>query len=124
MLSGKEEAYYDWIALNYKMGVLGNSLGSHKLRLLDFGSSSLQVVVEVDELKINDHVYSSNINSPEHQIVAYSLLTLGLNEVFDMTVVMLSHTQALRKSPGGAFEVRQPCLSSGFVQNYTCLSCF
>ncbi|OIT32400.1 PREDICTED: probable apyrase 7 [Nicotiana attenuata] len=124
VLSGKEEAYYGWIALNYKMGVLGNSLGSHTLGLLDLGGSSLQLVVEVDELKIDNYVFNSKIGSPEHQIVPYSLPAFGLNEAFDRTVVMLSRTQALKESPGGAFEVRHPCLCSGFVQNYTCLSCF
>lgn len=35
VLSGREKAYYGWVALNYQMG-----------RLLDLGSSSLQVAVE------------------------------------------------------------------------------
>ncbi|KAL7138945.1 hypothetical protein ABFS83_09G017200 [Erythranthe nasuta] len=120
VLSGKEEAYYGWVALNYKMGVLKSS--SKKiptLGLLDLGGSSLQVVAEVDASTKDNHVLRSKIGTFEHDIVAYSLPAFGLNEAFDRTIVMLSRTRAMRESDGGVFEIRHPCLGSGFVQNYT-----
>lgn len=49
MLSGKEEAYYGWVALNYKMASFSNHSWSPTLGLLDLGASSLQVVMEIDE---------------------------------------------------------------------------
>ncbi|KAL0417168.1 UNVERIFIED_CONTAM: putative apyrase 7 [Sesamum latifolium] len=124
VLSGKEEAYYGWVALNYKMGVFGKSSRMSTLGLLDLGGSSLQVVAEVDVSMKDEHVFRSKIGPVEHDIVAYSLTAFGLNEAFDRTIALLSHTQALQESAGGIFEVRHPCLGSGFVQNYTCRGCF
>lgn len=124
VLSGKEEAYYGWVALNYKMKVLGGSSRLPSLGLLDLGGSSLQVVAEVDVSNQDDHAFRSKIGPVEHDIVAYSLPAFGLNEAFDRTIVMLSHTQAVSESVGGTFEVRHPCLGSGFIQNYICRGCF
>ncbi|XP_059657916.1 probable apyrase 7 isoform X2 [Cornus florida] len=125
VLSGKEEAYYGWVALNYKMGTFKNSSRLQPtLGLLDLGGSSLQVVAETDELKEDEHFLRSKIGSFEHQILAYSLPAFGLNEAFDRTVVMLSHSPALREVAGGTFEISHPCLGFGLVQNYTCHGCF
>ncbi|KAJ9140293.1 hypothetical protein P3X46_030957 [Hevea brasiliensis] len=109
VLGGKEEAYYGWVALNYKMGNLGNSLQGPTLGLLDLGGSSLQVVVEVhDGARDNMHLIRTKIGSVGHQILAYSLPSVGLNEAFDRTVAMLR---------------QHPCLRSDFLQNYTCYAC-
>lgn len=124
VLSGKEEAYYGWVALNFKMGVFKSSSRLSTLGLLDLGGSSLQVVAEVDVSMEDEHAFRSKIGPVEHDLVAYSLPAFGLNEAFDRTIVMLSHTQALRASVGGMLEVRHPCLGSDFVQNYTCHGCF
>ncbi|XP_047971612.1 probable apyrase 7 isoform X1 [Salvia hispanica] len=123
VLSGKEEAYYGWVALNYKFGGFGSSSRSPSLGLLDLGGSSLQVVAEGGVQVGDEHVVRSKIGPVEHDLAAYSLPAFGLNEAFDRTIVMLSHTEALRESGGGLFEVRHPCLGSGFVQNYTCRGC-
>ncbi|GFP90730.1 probable apyrase 7 [Phtheirospermum japonicum] len=124
VLSGKEEAYYGWVALNYKMGIFRSSSRLSTLGLLDLGGSSLQVVAEVGFPTDNEHGSRSKIGLFEHDIVAYSLPAFGLNEAFDRTIVMLSHTEALRESSNGVFEIGHPCLGSGFVQNYTCRGCF
>ncbi|KAA8540797.1 hypothetical protein F0562_024284 [Nyssa sinensis] len=124
VLSGKEEAYYGWVALNYKMGSFKKSSRPPTLGLLDLGGSSLQVVTEIHESREKEHFLRTKIGSLEHQLLAYSLPAFGLNEAFDRTVIMLSHTEALREAAGGTFEVSHPCLNSGFVQNYTCFGCF
>ncbi|KAL5544146.1 hypothetical protein UlMin_007930 [Ulmus minor] len=123
VLSGKEEAYYGWVALNYK-GRFMNHSRLPTLGLLDLGGSSLQVVMEVDDVKEDTHFIRSKLGFIEHQILAYSLPAFGLNEAFDRTVVLLSHTEALRESNGGTLELRHPCFGSDFVQNYTCSGCF
>ncbi|KAK6249540.1 Nucleoside phosphatase GDA1/CD39 - like 3 [Theobroma cacao] len=123
VLTGKEEAYYGWVALNYKLGSLGNSLKASTFGLLDLGGSSLQVVVEVAEENGNENVMTSNIGSTDHNILAYSLPAFGLTEAFDRTVVMLSQNQTDRGNTTNRFELRHPCLSSDFVQNYTCSGC-
>ncbi|KAJ4840190.1 hypothetical protein Tsubulata_002938 [Turnera subulata] len=123
VLSGKEEAYYGWVALNYKMGSLGNSSRGPTLGLLDLGGSSLQVVMEVDGgIRDDEHFIRSKIGSVEHWILAYSLPSFGLNEAFDRTIGMLNENQHVRGSSDG-FKLKHPCLASDYVQNYTCHSC-
>ncbi|CAN0901181.1 Probable apyrase 7 [Linum grandiflorum] len=107
VLSGKEEAYYGWVALNYKMGRLGNN--SSTLGLLDLGGSSLQIVTEVGgDIQGTENVMKSKIGLVEHRILAYSLPSFGLNEAFDRTVSMLRQGQ----TTNDAFKPEHPCLSS------------
>lgn len=120
VLSGEEEAYYGWIALNRYMGVFENSSRLSTLGVLDLGGSSLQVATEIKEPEVDDRVFRSKIGSFEHQIIAASLPAFGLNEAFDRTVVMLSNSQ----HGLGTFEIKHPCLGYGFTQNYTCHGCF
>lgn len=122
VLSGSEEAYYGWVALNYKMGSFNNYPGSPTLGLLDLGGSSLQIVMEIDDTRDDIHMMRSNLTSIEHQIIAYSLPAFGLNEAFDRTVLMLKNNQS-GESTGVSFKIGHPCLRSTFVQNYTCYSC-
>lgn len=124
VLSGKEEAYYGWVALNYKMGNFRNHSRLPTLGLLDLGGSSLQVVVEIDDAREDTHVVRSKFGFVEHDILAYSLSAFGLNEAFDRTVVMLSHMEQLGESKDGKLEIRHPCLGLDIVQNYTCSGCF
>lgn len=125
VLSGREEAYYGWVALNYKMGSFDDDYhrGSSTLGLVDLGGSSLQIVVEIDRDTGDDvNAIRSEFGSIEHRIVAYSLPSFGLNEAFDRTVAMLRNNQRV-ESTRGVSELRHPCLMSTFVQNYTCNSC-
>ncbi|KAI3499447.1 hypothetical protein L1887_35248 [Cichorium endivia] len=122
VLSGREEAYYGWIALNYHMSVLKNPSRLPTLGLLDLGGSSLQVATEIKDP--TPDFFRSKIGSFEYQILADSLPSFGLNEAFDRTVVMLSHSHALREGDLGIFEIGHPCLGHGFIQNYTCYGCF
>lgn len=75
-------------------------------------------------MKEDAHLVTSKFGFVEDRILAYSLPAYGLNEAFDRTVALLTHTQELRESSGGILELRHPCLGSEFVQNYTCHSCF
>nr|GFA65538.1 probable apyrase 7 [Tanacetum cinerariifolium] len=124
VLSGEEEAYYGWVALNWQMGMFGNSSRLDSLGLIDLGGSSLQVAIDIKEPRVDDHVFTSKIGSSEHDIMAVSLSAFGLNEAFDRTVVMLSHSRAFIEREFGNFEIRHPCLAYGFMQNYTCNNCF
>lgn len=123
VLSGKEEAYYGWIALNYEMGRLGNNSRLPTLGLLDLGGSSLQVVMEVGESREDGHLVRSRVGLFEHRILAYSLTEFGINKAFDRTVSMLSQVQPLREGSGRKLELQHPCLGSDYVNNYTCDGC-
>lgn len=122
VLSGSEEAYYGWVALNYKMGSFADYPKFPTLGLLDLGGSSLQIVMEVGDTNGDIHTMRSSIDSIEHQIIAHSLPAFGLNEAFDRTVYMIMKNQS-REGIGVSFEIRHPCLRSDFSQNYTCYSC-
>ncbi|KAK7265662.1 hypothetical protein RJT34_33285 [Clitoria ternatea] len=124
VLSGREEAYYGWVALNYKMGSFDGYPWSPTLGLVDLGGSSLQIVVEIDGDGAGDdvHVMRSKFSSMAHRIMAYSLPAFGLNEAFDRTVFMLRNNPSVERT-AGLFEIGHPCLVSTFVQNYTCHSC-
>lgn len=124
VLRGEEEAYYGWLALNYRMNTLGNSSRMPTLGLLDLGGSSLQVVMEKDNMRDDKHMLISDIGLVEHRIYAYSLSAFGLNEAFDRTVAMLRQEQKLGEGSGGRLEIRHPCLGTDFAQNYTCNACF
>lgn len=126
VLSGIEEAYYGWVALNYKMGSFRNSSRSGTLGILDLGGSSLQVVMESDrkrEEREEMHLMRSKVGSIEHQVLAFSWEAFGLNEAFDRTLLLLNQTQQLGESNMTTVELRHPCLSSSFMQKYTCYNC-
>ncbi|KAK9669470.1 hypothetical protein RND81_13G132700 [Saponaria officinalis] len=118
VLSGREEAYYGWVALNYKMGYLKNVSRLPTLGLLDLGGSSLQVVVETDNVRDGSHLLVSKIGPVEHRLMAYSLPAFGLNQAFDRSVNLVKLVEK-----DDSFEVRHPCLSSTYVSNYSCSSC-
>ncbi|KAL2321800.1 hypothetical protein Fmac_026179 [Flemingia macrophylla] len=122
VLSGREEAYYGWVALNYKMGTFVTHPGSPTLGLVDLGGSSLQVVVEIDGAGDDVHVMRSKLGSEDHRIMAYSLPAFGLDEAFDRTILMLRSNQSEDRA-ASVSELRHPCLASSFLQNYTCHSC-
>lgn len=123
VLSGKEEAYYGWVALNYKMGRLGNDSRLPTLGLLDLGGSSMQVVMEVDESREDMHLVRSKVGWFEHRVLAYSMPEFGISKAFDRTTSMLSQVQLLREGSDRTLEIRHPCLGSDYVQNYTCNGC-
>ncbi|KAL5723879.1 apyrase [Ranunculus cassubicifolius] len=105
VLSGQEEAYYGWVALNYKMGRLRNSDEEPTFGVLDMGGSSLQVVVEDDTVRDSNHIVRSKIGSVKHNILAYSLKEFGLNVAFDRSVVMLSEETPLTVNNNGCFHL-------------------
>ncbi|XP_031746004.1 probable apyrase 7 isoform X1 [Cucumis sativus] len=123
VLSGIEEAYYGWVALNYKMGSFRNGSRLGTLGILDLGGSSLQVVMESDFKREEMQFMRSKVGSFEHQVLAFSWEAFGLNEAFDRTLLLLNQTQVLGESNTTTVELGHPCLSSSFMQKYTCYNC-
>lgn len=123
VLSGKEEAYYGWVALNYQMGRLGNPLNLPTLGLLDLGGSSLQVALEENHDMYDTYLVRSKLGSIEHKVLAYSLPSFGLTAAFDRSIAMLIQGRALKKSMTNAYRVRHPCVDSNSEQNFTCCDC-
>ncbi|KAK4403421.1 putative apyrase 7 [Sesamum angolense] len=125
-ITGMEEAYYGWIALNYHTGILGSIPKKETYGALDLGGSSLQVTFES---KVSDHEETSlklSIGPVNHHLSAYSLAGYGLNDAFDKSV---SHL--LKKFPqvsnadlvSGKVEIKHPCLQSGYKAKYLCSHC-
>ncbi|KAH7854370.1 hypothetical protein Vadar_013021 [Vaccinium darrowii] len=126
IISGMEEAYYGWIALNYHTGVLGAIPKKATFGALDLGGSSLQVTFESNELVHNETGLQLSIGPVNHYLSAYSLSGYGLNDAFDKSVVYL-----LKKHPeidsanlaSGKVEIKHPCLQSGYKEQYFCSEC-
>ncbi|CAM8975536.1 unnamed protein product [Rhodiola kirilowii] len=124
-ISGMEEAYYGWIALNYRTGVLGALPKKATFGALDLGGSSLQVTFESNE-QHNDTDLNLRIGRVNHHLSAYSLSGYGLNDAFDKSVVHLLR-KLMHVTSGDLSNtklvVRHPCLLSDYKEPYNCLLC-
>ncbi|KAK9144559.1 hypothetical protein Sjap_004462 [Stephania japonica] len=126
IISGMEEAYYGWVALNYKTGKLRSVPGKATFGALDLGGSSLQVTFETQEPVQGETGLNLSIGATTHHLSAYSLSGYGLNDAFDKSVVHL-----LKRLPGikysdiieGNVEIKHPCLQSGYQEQYMCSHC-
>ncbi|KAK6941981.1 Nucleoside phosphatase GDA1/CD39 [Dillenia turbinata] len=126
VITGMEEAYYGWIALNYHTGMLGALPRQETFGALDMGGSSLQVTFESKEHVHDESSLNLSIGSINHHLAAYSLSGYGLNDAFDKSVVHL-----LKKLPkvntadlaNGKIELKHPCLQTGYNEQYTCSQC-
>lgn len=125
-ISGMEEAYFGWIALNYQMGLLGSGHANETLGALDLGGSSLQVTFENEDV-INDQTsLNLSIGSINHHLSAYSLAGYGLNDAFDKSVVhLLKHAteSTLERLEDGRIVIKHPCLNDGYREDYHCSQC-
>ncbi|KAF8402583.1 hypothetical protein HHK36_010670 [Tetracentron sinense] len=126
IITGMEEAYYGWIALNYHTGMLGSTPTKATFGALDLGGSSLQVTFETKELVRDKTSLNVSIGAVNHHLSAYSLSGYGLNDAFDKSVVHL-----LKRIPGilnadlinSKIELKHPCLQSGYKEQYICSQC-
>lgn len=126
IISGTEEAYFGWIALNYDSGILGVIPRKETYGALDLGGSSLQVTFEAGKQQLNSETsLYVKIGSMNHHLTAYSLAGYGLNEAFDKSVAHVF--KGLRYSVAdvakGNLEVKHPCLQSGYKERYVCSHC-
>ncbi|KAK3042899.1 hypothetical protein RJ639_001172 [Escallonia herrerae] len=126
IISGMEEAYYGWIALNYQTGVLGARPEKETFGALDLGGSSLQVTFESKKDDQDKTSLKLSIGPVNHHLSAYSLSGYGLNDAFDKSVVHL-----LKRLPqittadlvNGNVVIKHPCLHAGFEEQYICSQC-
>ncbi|XP_065877567.1 probable apyrase 7 [Euphorbia lathyris] len=124
VISGMDEAFYGWIALNYRTGVLGNVPKKATFGALDMGGSSLQVTFETKNHGHNKTDLNLRIGAANHHLTAYSLAGYGLNDAFDKSVVHI-----LKGLPGAdlvkseKIEIKHPCLQTGYKEQYICSQC-
>ncbi|PIA58943.1 hypothetical protein AQUCO_00400064v1 [Aquilegia coerulea] len=125
-ITGMEEAYFGWVALNYQMGMLGSLPAKPTFGALDLGGSSLQVTFETKELVQDETSLNLSIGAINHHLNAYSLSGYGLNDAFEKSVVHL-----LKKHPGitdanlinGKLQLKHPCLQTDYKEKYICSQC-
>ncbi|KAJ9141497.1 hypothetical protein P3X46_032031 [Hevea brasiliensis] len=123
VISGMDEAYYGWIALNYQTGVLGNSPKKATFGALDMGGSSLQVTFESKEHGHNETDLNLRIGAANHHLTAYSLAGYGLNDAFDKSVVHILRALPSADLVSANIEIKHPCLQSGYKEQYICSQC-
>lgn len=123
-ITGTEEAYYGWIALNYQKQLLGATPREPTYGALDLGGSSLQVTFESKVQ--NESSLNIRIGNVDYHLNAYSLTGYGLNDAFGKSVVhLLRRIQEHKKLDlsNGKFVLKHPCLHSGYNERYTCNQC-
>ncbi|XP_027346674.1 probable apyrase 7 [Abrus precatorius] len=126
IITGTEEAYFGWIALNYHSGILGVKPKKATYGALDLGGSSLQVTFESDIQQLNSETsLYVRIGSVNHHLTAYSLAGYGLNEAFDKSVAHIFKEFGYSDADvaNGNVEVKHPCLQSGYKNQYICSHC-
>ncbi|XP_031109079.1 probable apyrase 7 [Ipomoea triloba] len=126
IISGNDEAFYGWIALNYHNDVLGSRPTKETFGALDMGGSSLQVTFESKEIANEETTLKLSIGPVNHRLTAYSLPGYGLNDAFDKSVShLLSRLPMLSEADmvNGNIEIKHPCLHSGYKEQYICSDC-
>ncbi|CAL9226041.1 unnamed protein product [Arabidopsis halleri] len=126
IISGTEEAYFGWTALNYQTSMLGALPKKATFGALDLGGSSLQVTFENEERTHNETNLNLRIGSVNHHLSAYSLAGYGLNDAFERSVFhLLKRLPNVNKSDliEGKLEMKHPCLNSGYNGQYICSQC-
>ncbi|CAA6675138.1 unnamed protein product [Spirodela intermedia] len=111
-ISGMDEAFYGWIALNYQMGTIASV--PPKIRLVTFETSG----VIPGETGLN-----LSIGDIRHHLSAYSLSGYGLNDAFDKSVVHLLRKQSAASLKDGKVALKHPCLHDGYREQYICRQC-
>lgn len=131
VISGVEEAYYGWVALNYNMDMLGKTHGHKTFGALDLGGSSMEVTFESGEETKGEYAVKLNIGSVEHQLYAYSLPAYGLNDAFEKSVILLHKKLSERSNEELHYsnnqmnlQIKHPCLQAGYRQSYHCSKCY
>lgn len=127
VITGMEEAYYGWLALNHEKGMLGSSSSSKTtFGSLDLGGSSLQVTFEIDRPVYDGTGLNLSLGAINHHLSAYSLPGYGLNDAFDKSVVYLLKELAENDKlvlSNDKIELEHPCLQAGYKEEYFCSQC-
>lgn len=126
VITGMEEAYYGWLALNHDKGMLGLSPPKGTFGSLDLGGSSLQVTFEIDRPVYDGTGINLSLGAVNHHLSAYSLPGYGLNDAFDKSVVYLLRRLARTGKldlTNGKIELGHPCLQTGYREEYFCSQC-
>lgn len=124
VISGAQEAYYGWIALNYNLGRLGHTSELPNVGTLDLGGSSLQVTFETRD-PAQKYGVNVSVGATDHHLYAISHASFGLNDAFEKSVLQLLRPQAswsngVVVTTNGVVEVRHPCLQRGYRKPFVC----
>ena len=124
VISGVEEAYYGWIALNYNLGRLGHTPKLSNVGTLDLGGSSLQVTFEAEEVA-REYGVNISVGTTDHHLYAVSHAGYGLNDAFEKSVAQLLRPQAssstgIVATSNGLVELEHPCIHKGYRKPYVC----
>ncbi|KAL5537358.1 hypothetical protein UlMin_046121 [Ulmus minor] len=126
-ITGIEEAYFGWIALNHRTGMLGARPRMSTYGALDLGGSSLQVTFESHQPVHTESNLKLRIGDVNHHLTAYSLSGYGLNDAFDKSVVhlfkRLPEIPKAEELLNGMVQLKHPCLQTGYKEQYLCSQC-
>jgi len=106
VLSGEEEAMFNWVTVNYLNWLEGGD--GLSVGVLDLGGASLEAAYETP-YDILDGWIEVNLFEHEHRLYGRSYLQLGVNEAF-RRVILESEVQSMKTNP---------CVPAGCTHDYT-----
>lgn len=132
-ISGKDEAYYGWLAANY----LGGSISANMKRLkqtlgsLDLGGASTQILFEPTEYKKSDpldpnklyilHYYYIIIYIFIFNRFMYSFLGFGAEQIRDRFVryILMNRDKYGNNNTTSESLINNPCYHKGYIDNHS-----
>lgn len=117
VISGKEEAIFAWITVNFIQGVLTSQMRpSFSWGVLDMGGASTQVTMRL--FKRPQHSTTLKLGNKIHRLFARSYLDMGLASIHDHYLEFLDQWKDKSFASMGGFEyVKSPCHHHGFMES-------
>lgn len=117
VISGKEEAIFAWITVNFIQGVLtSRRRPSFSWGILDMGGASTQVTMRL--FKRPQHSTTLKLGNKVHRLFARSYLDMGLASIHDRYLEFLDQWKDKSfRIMGGLKYVKSPCHHHGFMES-------
>lgn len=122
VISGEEEAVFDWTAVNFLMGnLVSQTEGTGTVRpsiethgALDLGGASTQISFYEPDEDVMSNFFKLQIGQSKHwNIYAHSFLFYGMNEAIHRFGARLVGKSTIGNNTDGTSIVRNPCLQVG-----------
>ena len=117
VISGKEEAIFAWITVNFIQGVLPSPKRPHfSWGVLDMGGASTQNTMSL--FKKPKHSTTLQLGKKTYRLFARSYLDMGLARIHDRYLEFLDQWEKKSVAKMGGVEyVKSPCHHEGFMES-------
>lgn len=109
VLSGEEEAAFDWISVNYLLGNFADKADKPLVGVVEMGGASVQIAFVPDD-DVSGHLFPVHVNNRRYLLYAHSYLGLGESSVVEHIKTRLETAEPASKV------IHNPCMLRGDVQ--------